>query len=90
MEDKIKSMVEELIKEGVDLEIILKASGLSIKEIEEISPLTYGRYVGARKKLLEIAYRMINLGYKKDEIVKVTGMIPSKIDDLKSKSKAKK
>ncbi|MGI2298366.1 hypothetical protein ACRRVB_00865 [Candidatus Cardinium hertigii] len=90
MEDRIKSMVEELIKEGVDLEIILKASGLSIKEIEEISPVAYGRYVGSRKKLLEIAYRMIDLGYKKDDIVKVTGMYSSKIEDLKAKTKTKK
>ncbi|MGI2299318.1 hypothetical protein [Candidatus Cardinium hertigii] len=90
MEDRIKSMVEELIKEGVDLEIILKASGLSIKEIEEISPLAYGIQKGARKKLLEIAYRMIDLGYKKDEIVKVTRMPNCKIEELQGKLKAKK
>lgn len=90
MEDKIKLMVEELIKEGVELDIILKASGLSIKEIEEISPLAYGKSVGARKKLLEIAYRMIELGYKKDDIVKVTKMPNCKIEELKNKPKSKK
>lgn len=49
MENNIKIMVETLIKEGVDMDLILKASGLAAKEIEEISPIAYGRYVGARK-----------------------------------------
>ncbi|CCM10655.1 protein of unknown function (plasmid) [Cardinium endosymbiont cEper1 of Encarsia pergandiella] len=90
MENNIKIMVETLIKEGVDMDLILKASGLAAKEIEEISPIAYGRYVGARKKLLEIAYRMIDLGYKTNEIVKVTGMINSKVEELKTKTKNKK
>ena len=90
MENNIKIMVEKLIKEGVDMDIILKSSGLSIKEIEDISPIAYGRYLGAKKKLLEIANRMLFLGYKTEKIVEVTGMNYSKIEELENNKKNKK
>ena len=94
MENNVKIMVEKLIKEGVDMDIILKSSGLSIKEIENISPIAYGQYLGAKKKLIEIANRMLLFGYKKEKIVEVTGMFYSKIEELennlKGKNKSKK
>lgn len=38
MEDKIKIIVEKLIKAGIDMNAFLKASGLSIQEkIEEVT-----------------------------------------------------
>lgn len=89
MENNVKIIVEKLIKEGVDMDIILKSSGLSIKEIEDISPIAYGRYLGAKKKLLEIANRMLLLGYKKEKIVEVTGMHYSKIEELVNNKKSK-
>ncbi|TSJ80166.1 MAG: hypothetical protein NMK33_05915 (plasmid) [Candidatus Cardinium sp.] len=89
MENNVKTMVEKLIKEGVDMDIILKSSGLSIKEIENISPIAYGKYLGAKKKLLEIANRMLVLGYKKEKIVEVTGVFYSKIEELESNLKGK-
>ena len=94
MENNVKTIVEKLIQEGVDMDIILKSSGLSIKEIENISPIAYGKYLGAKKKLLEIANRMLILGYKKEKIVEVTGVFYSKIEELennlKGKNKSKK
>ncbi|TSJ80189.1 hypothetical protein [Cardinium endosymbiont of Dermatophagoides farinae] len=94
MENNVKTIVEKLIQEGVDMDIILKSSGLSTKEIENISPIAYGKYLGAKKKLLEIANRMLILGYKKEKIVEVTGMFYSKIEELennlKGKNKSKK
>lgn len=47
MEDKIKIIVEKLVKEGIDMNTFLKASGLSIKEkIVEIT----GMYCAPMKK----------------------------------------
>ena len=89
MENNVKIMVEKLIKEGVDMDIILKSSGLSTKEIENISPIAYGKYLGAKKKLLEIANRMLVLGYKKEKIVEVTGVFYSKIEELENNLKCK-
>ncbi|WP_432466133.1 hypothetical protein [Candidatus Cardinium hertigii] len=49
----------------------------------------YGKYIGYKKRTIEIANKMIFLGYKKDEIVKVTDIPYTIIDKLESNIKNK-
>lgn len=48
MEDKIKVIVEKLIRAGIDMNAFLKASGVSIKE--KIETVTHTHYIKIKKE----------------------------------------
>ncbi|MGI2299319.1 hypothetical protein [Candidatus Cardinium hertigii] len=81
--------VENFITSLVDKYISIKKYKVHKKEIKEINLIDHEKYVKAKKKLLEIACKMIVIGYKKDEIVKVTDIPYPIIDKLEYSIKNK-
>ncbi|MEF2229242.1 MAG: hypothetical protein V3581_04400 [Candidatus Cardinium sp.] len=49
MEDKIKVIIEKMIRSGIDMNAFLKASGVSIKEKIEAVTYTYYRKIKKEK-----------------------------------------
>ena len=73
--------VENFITSVVDKYISLKTYKVPKKEINLID---HEKYVKAKKKLLEIACKMIVIGYEKKEITNITGISNEKLKELES------
>ena len=73
--------VENFITSVVDKYISLKKYKVPKKEINLID---HEKYVKAKKKLLEIACKMIVIGYEKKEITNITGISNEKLKELES------
>ncbi|MGI2298345.1 hypothetical protein ACRRVB_00755 [Candidatus Cardinium hertigii] len=76
--------VENFITSVVDKYISLKKYKVPKKEIKKINLIDHEKYIKAKKKLLEIACKMIVIGYEKKEITNITGISNEKLKELES------
>lgn len=87
MDEQIKIMIGKLLKEEVNMDIILRTFRLTIKQIEAISPINYGRYLGAQNKTWQITEKMVKSGFTKEKILELTGVANWKLDNIIFKNK---
>ena len=82
---RLKNVLENLLREGVDIEIIVKSSGLTTKEIEEFAPVSYATYSATKKERSRIARNLLRSGMKVERVAKVTGLMQYQVQIMKDK-----
>lgn len=79
MSQDLKIIIKNLIKEGVPIDVILRSTNISLRELMTIDPVLYGIHLGEKKAQENMFNAMVELGLDHKVIMQVTSMARSNI-----------
>lgn len=79
MSQDLKIIIKNLIKEGVPIDVILRSTNISLRELMTIDPVLYGMHLGEKKAQENMFNAMVELGLDHKVIMQVTSMARSNI-----------